>query len=29
MVLICDKEHDQEVKEFVTMLQQQGHTQYL
>jgi mannose-1-phosphate guanylyltransferase len=29
MVLICDKEHDQEVKDFVTMLQQQGQTQYL
>ncbi len=29
MVLICDKEHDQEVKDFVTMLQQRGQTQYL
>lgn len=29
VVLICDKEHDQEVKDFVTMLQQQGQTQYL
>jgi mannose-1-phosphate guanylyltransferase len=29
MVLICDKNHDQEVKEFVAMLQQRGQTQYL
>lgn len=29
MVLICDKEHDQDVKDFVTMLQQRGQTQYL
>ncbi|PON18799.1 mannose-1-phosphate guanylyltransferase [Candidatus Entotheonella serta] len=29
MVLICDKAHDQEVKDFVTMLQQRGQAQYL
>jgi mannose-1-phosphate guanylyltransferase len=29
VLLICDKEHDQDVKDFVTMLQQQGQTQYL
>ncbi len=29
MILICDKERDQEVKDFVTMLQQRGQTQYL
>jgi mannose-1-phosphate guanylyltransferase/mannose-6-phosphate isomerase len=29
VLLICDKEHDQDVKDFVTMLQQQGQTRYL
>lgn len=29
MVLICDKNQDQAVKDFVTMLQQRGQTQYL
>lgn len=29
VILICDKAHDQEVKDFVTMLQQRGQTQYL
>lgn len=29
MILICDKERDQEVKDFVTMLQQRGQTHYL
>ncbi len=29
MVLICDKEHDQDVRNFVTMLQRRGQTQYL
>jgi mannose-1-phosphate guanylyltransferase len=29
IILICDKEHDQSVKDFVTLLQQRGHTQYL
>lgn len=29
IVLICDKAHDQDVKDFVTMLQQRGQTQYL
>ncbi len=29
VLLICDKDQDQDVKEFVTMLQKRGQTQYL
>ncbi len=29
VLLICDKDHDQDVKQFVTMLQERGQTQYL
>jgi mannose-1-phosphate guanylyltransferase len=29
VLLICDKERDQEIRELVAMLQQQGQTQYL
>ena len=29
VILICDKERDQEIRDFITMLQQQGQTQYL